>query len=52
MTKDQIIRKVQSLDRKVKTLEYDNKALWNWCKCLQERLPKQEKKETDEKEEN
>ena len=35
MTKQQVINKV-------KDLEEDNKALWHWCKCLDEQLIKQQ----------
>ena len=33
MTKQQVVNKVRDL-------EEDNKALWHWCKCLEEEVNK------------
>ena len=49
-TKHEIIAQVSKNTRAIKSLDYkieDINALWHWCKCLEEKVNKLERKLND-----
>ena len=49
-TKEEIVAQVTKNTKNIKSLDYkleDINALWHWCKCLEEKVNKLERKLND-----